>query len=99
MNVSRGRRQGRFSSSHCSDVPSSVSCASQEHPRALCLQRHQNHEDLFVHQLQDIYYAEKQLVKALPIMAEKSRRDVQRLEQVFRTHAAEVKGATAGRST
>lgn len=26
--------------------------------------------DLFVHQLQDIYYAEKQLVKALPKMAE-----------------------------
>jgi hypothetical protein len=28
--------------------------------------------DLFVHQLQDIYYAEKQLVKALPKMAEKA---------------------------
>jgi hypothetical protein len=26
-------------------------------------------DDLFVHQLQDIYYAEKQLVKALPKMA------------------------------
>jgi ferritin-like metal-binding protein YciE len=55
--------------------------------------------DLFVHQLQDIYYAEKQLVKALPKMAEKAtdkqlehgflshldetRTHVQRLEQVF----------------
>lgn len=29
-------------------------------------------DDLFVHQLQDIYYAEKQLVKALPTMAEKA---------------------------
>jgi hypothetical protein len=29
-------------------------------------------DDLFVHQLQDIYYAEKQLVKALPKMAEKA---------------------------
>ena len=27
--------------------------------------------ELFVHQLQDIYYAEKQLVKALPKMAER----------------------------
>ena len=30
--------------------------------------------DLFIHQLQDIYYAEKQLVKALPKMAEKGHR-------------------------
>ena len=28
--------------------------------------------ELFVHQLQDIYYAEKQLVKALPKMAAKA---------------------------
>jgi ferritin-like metal-binding protein YciE len=64
-------------------------------------------DDLFVHQLQDIYYAEKQLVKALPKMAEKAtdpmlkqgflthleetRVHVQRLEQVFEMHGAEVK--------
>ena len=63
--------------------------------------------DLFVHQLQDIYYAEKQLVKALPKMADKAtdkqlkqgflthleetKTHVQRLEQVFRMHGAEVK--------
>src|SRR6187455_3064092 len=63
--------------------------------------------DLFVHQLQDIYYAEKQLVKALPKMAEKAtdtqlkqgflthldetKTHVQRLEEVFRMHGAEVK--------
>jgi len=63
--------------------------------------------DLFVHQLQDIYYAEKQLVKALPKMAEKAtdkqlkqgflthldetRTHVQRLEEIFRMHGAEVK--------
>jgi len=63
--------------------------------------------DLFVHQLQDIYYAEKQLVKALPKMAEKAtdkqlkqgflshldetKTRVQRLEQVFQMHGAEVK--------
>ena len=66
-------------------------------------------DDLFVHQLQDIYYAEKQLVKALPKMAEKAtdkqlkqgflthldetRTHVQRLEEVFRMHGAEVKAA------
>ena len=63
--------------------------------------------DLFVHQLQDIYYAEKQLVKALPTMAEKAsdamlkqgflthleetRQHVARLEEVFRMHGAEIK--------
>jgi len=63
--------------------------------------------DLFVHQLQDIYSAEKQLVKALPKMAEKAtdnqlkqgflthldetRSHVQRLEQVFQTYGAAVK--------
>lgn len=64
-------------------------------------------DDLFVHQLQDIYYAEKQLVKALPKMAEKAtdpqlkqgfmthldetQVHVQRLEQVFAMHGAQVK--------
>jgi ferritin-like metal-binding protein YciE len=64
-------------------------------------------DDLFVHQLQDIYYAEKQLVKALPKMADKAtdqqlkqgflthldetKVHVQRLEQVFQMHGSEVK--------
>ena len=64
-------------------------------------------DDLFVHQLQDIYYAEKQLVKALPKMAEKAtdkqlkqgflthleetKTHVQRLEQVFEMHGTQVK--------
>jgi ferritin-like metal-binding protein YciE len=63
--------------------------------------------DLFVHQLQDIYYAEKQLVKALPKMADKAttpqlkqgfldhlketENHVTRLEQVFKMHGAQVK--------
>jgi len=63
--------------------------------------------DLFAHQLQDIYYAEKQLVKALPKMADKAtdkqlkegflthfeetRVHVQRLEQVFKGLGLEVK--------
>src|SRR5262249_41496807 len=60
--------------------------------------------DLFMHQLQDIYYAEQQLVKALPKMAakasdkqlkqdflfhlEETRAHVQRLEQGFETLGA-----------
>jgi ferritin-like metal-binding protein YciE len=64
-------------------------------------------DDLFGHQLQDIYYAEKQLVKALPKMAEKAtdkqlkqgflshleetKTHVQRLEQVFQMVGVQVK--------
>ena len=64
-------------------------------------------DDLFVHQLQDIYYAEKQLVKALPKLADKATNaqlkqgflthlketetHVTRLEQVFKMHGAEIK--------
>ncbi len=63
--------------------------------------------DLFVHQVQDIYYAEKQLVKALSKMAEKAtdqqlkqgflthldetKTHVQRLEQVFQMHGVQAK--------
>ena len=66
--------------------------------------------DLFVHQLQDIYYAEKQLIKALPKMADKATDPtlkqglmthldethvhVERLEQVFKMHDAEIKAVT-----
>ena len=45
--------------------------------------------DLFVHQLQDIYYAEQQLTKALPKMADKAT-DPQ-LKQGFLTHLEETK--------
>jgi ferritin-like metal-binding protein YciE len=45
--------------------------------------------DLFVHQLQDIYYAEQQLVKALPKMAEKATEP--QLKQGFLTHLDETK--------
>jgi ferritin-like metal-binding protein YciE len=47
-----------------------------------------NMEDLFVHQLQDIYYAEKQITKALPDMIEKAT-DPQ-LKQGFQTHLRET---------
>jgi len=45
--------------------------------------------DLFVHQLQDIYYAEHQLIKALPQMAEKATN--QQLKKGFLTHLDETK--------
>jgi ferritin-like metal-binding protein YciE len=67
-------------------------------------------DDLFIHQLQDMYYAEKQLVKALPKMAEKAtdpqlkqgflshldetNGHIKRLEQVFQMHGAEIRSVT-----
>lgn len=67
-------------------------------------------DDLFVHTLQDIYYAEQQIHKSLPKMIAKATDaklkqgleahrtetagHIQRLEQVFKQHGAEVKGVT-----
>ena len=67
-----------------------------------------NMDDLFVHGLRDIYYAENQIVKALPDMIEKANdpqlksgfqshlreteNHVNRLEQVFRLHGTDAKG-------
>ena len=64
-------------------------------------------DDLFVHTLQDIYYAENQIVKNLPTMIEKAsnpelkaafqqhlaetQNQVKRLEQVFQMHGQPVK--------
>jgi len=50
-------------------------------------------DDLFVHQLQDIYYAEKQLLKALPKMAQKSTSP--QLRSAFETHLRETEGHVA----
>ncbi len=46
-------------------------------------------DDLFAHTLRDMYYAEKQLVKALPEMVDKAS-DAQ-LKQAFQTHLGETK--------
>jgi len=67
-----------------------------------------NMDELFVHTLRDIYYAENQIVKSLPDLIEKAtdpqlkkgfqthlretENHVKRLEQVFRLHGAEPKG-------
>src|SRR6195952_1432123 len=47
-------------------------------------------DDLFVHQLQDIYYAEQQITKALPKMISKA--TDQKLKQGFETHLHETEG-------
>jgi len=67
-----------------------------------------NMDDLFVHTLRDIYYAEKQIVQALPEMIKKSNdpqlkqgfqthlkeseNHVKRLEKVFQLHGKEPQG-------
>jgi ferritin-like metal-binding protein YciE len=49
--------------------------------------------DLFVHQLQDTYYAEQELVKALPKMADKA--TDRELKQGFLTHIEDcISGAS-----
>jgi ferritin-like metal-binding protein YciE len=65
-------------------------------------------DDLFVHTLRDIYYAEKQILKSLPTMIEQAtdaqlkqafqshlgetKNQCTRLEQVFKLHGTEAKG-------
>jgi ferritin-like metal-binding protein YciE len=67
-----------------------------------------NMDDLFVHTLRDIYYAENQILKALPEMISKAtdaqlkqafqshlgetKNHVTRVEQVFKMHGVEAKG-------
>lgn len=50
-------------------------------------------EDLFVHQLQDIYYAENQITKALPKMIDKATDPA--LRAGFETHLRETEGQIA----
>jgi ferritin-like metal-binding protein YciE len=47
-------------------------------------------EDLFVNLLKDVYYAEKQILKALPKMAKKAESD--ELRQAFEHHFKETEG-------
>ena len=47
-------------------------------------------QDLFVNLLKDVYYAEKQIVKALPKMAKTA--DSSELRQAFEHHLEETKG-------
>ena len=50
----------------------------------------QNMDDLFVHTLRDIYYAENQIAKSLPDMIDKATDT--KLRQGFEKHLAETKG-------
>jgi ferritin-like metal-binding protein YciE len=50
----------------------------------------QSLEDLFVNLLKDVYYAEKQILKALPKMAKKAESDD--LRQAFQHHLKETEG-------
>ncbi|HVJ78403.1 MAG TPA: ferritin-like domain-containing protein [Hyphomicrobium sp.] len=68
----------------------------------------QNFDDLFVHTLRDIYYAEQQIAKSLPDMISKAsdpalkkgfethlgetRNQISRLEQVFKMHGVDASG-------
>ncbi len=47
-------------------------------------------EDLFLHTLKDVYYAEKQILKALPRMAKAA--ESEELKQAFETHREETQG-------
>ncbi|MHA6723835.1 YciE/YciF ferroxidase family protein [Sphingomonas sp. RS2018] len=47
-------------------------------------------DDLFLHQLQDVYYAENQITKALPKMVEKATSP--ELKAGFETHLTETEG-------
>ena len=49
--------------------------------------------DLFVHLLKDMYYAEKQITKALPKMAKKADSDA--LREAFEHHLKETEGQIA----
>jgi ferritin-like metal-binding protein YciE len=50
----------------------------------------QNMKDLFIHGVQDVYYAEKRILEALPKMAEAV--DSQDLEEALREHLEETRG-------
>jgi hypothetical protein len=53
-------------------APRSMPGAAKESSMGLFTKDIKSMDDLFLHVLQDIYYAEKQIVKALPDMIEKA---------------------------
>src|ERR1043165_2192098 len=95
-------RERRFRS------PNRQSCLRKDDAMGLFTKDIETMDDLFVHTLKDIYYAENQIVKALPDMIEKAtdaklkeafkshlaetRTHVKRVEQVFQMHGVEIEG-------
>src|SRR3954470_24406246 len=81
-----------------------------EAPMGLLTKPIKSLDDLFVHTLQDIYYAEQQITKALPKMIAKvtdpalkqgferhlgeTKNHIKRLEQVFQMHGEPAKAVT-----
>jgi len=59
-------------------------------------QRTSELDDLFVHTLRDIYYAEKQIEKALPEMVDKATEPS--LKQAFQTHLGETRTTSSASS-
>jgi ferritin-like metal-binding protein YciE len=53
-------------------------------------------DDLFLHTLEDIYYAEQQITKALPAMIEKAKN--LELKEGFTSHLHETKQRSSGSS-
>jgi ferritin-like metal-binding protein YciE len=81
---------------------------SEENPMGLFSKDIKTMDDLFVHTLKDIYYAENQIAKSLPDMVEKAtdsglkqgfqmhlgetKNHIARLEQVFKLHGVKIEG-------
>jgi ferritin-like metal-binding protein YciE len=70
---------------HCCTV-----AISQSHHKKEDVMSVTNLQELFLHALKDIYYAEKQITKALPKMIEKASNPD--LKQAFEDHLTETKG-------
>jgi hypothetical protein len=99
---------GLFSALRDANDPDMKTPPTQEEIMGLFTRDIKTMDDLFVHMLRDIYYAENQIVKALPDTIEKAtdpgqkqgfqahlgetKNHVKRLEQVFRMHDVEVSG-------
>jgi ferritin-like metal-binding protein YciE len=91
-------------------APRSMPGAAKESSMGLFTKDIKSMDDLFLHVLQDVYYAEKQIVKALPDMIEKAtnreltaalqnhlgetQKHVQRLDQAFELIGESPKGST-----
>jgi len=96
-----------------SELPAPDSASSRQREEvamALFTKPIETLDDLFVHTLQDIYYAENQILKSLPKMISKAtdpqlkqafeghlretEGQIDRLKQVFQQHRQEVRGVT-----
>jgi ferritin-like metal-binding protein YciE len=105
---SGGKRRLRYRAASAQTAAPASDLGKKEHAMGIFSKDIKTMDDLFLHALQDIYYAENKLLKALPDMAKKAtdpqlkeafkahlaetKRQVERLEDVFRMQDANVKG-------